>query len=346
MPIEGGMNPGEAEHQVAGTPPPDSTPPPATPESTPAIPSGQPAAPAGPAAPAAAFSLRDFASQQYPAVKDRYQSDEALARELLQAAMLAQQQQPYAQIGQRMSPYVSEFEQWRAEQEQRKAAEAAQTQAKWWQPPEYDPAWEKGVITDPQTGRLVPLPGFPIDLPARIEKFREFQRQKFQDFTRDPIGLLKEGIVPLIEERARAIVAEQMAAAQANQFATTYVNQQIGWLAQKDAQGNPIRNAQGGYLLTPAGERFNQHVTYLKNQGVLDPRVQAEMAEKILMGELAQLQARPAPAPAPGQPARPAFPTNQPNYGDTGVPKPGQSVRDMLREALQAAGLYSPQAQV
>lgn len=353
MPIDGALDGGLPQAGAAPVESPVVAPAavPSTPQTPPSAPQTAPSAPqapqvagvAGVGTPAAAFDLRAFANQHIPGVQQRYQSDQALAQELIQAAIQAQQMTPYSQIGQRFAPHIAEFEKWQAQQEQARAAEAAKQQASWWNPPEYDPAWEKGVIRDPATGRLVTLPGHPLDLPAKIEKYQEFQRQKFNEFTQNPIGMLKDGLLPMIREEAQRIAMEQAQTTQQHQFASSYVERSIGWLAQKDAQGRPMYTAAGLPVLSPAGERFNHHVKSLQSAGIRDPRMQADIAEKIVMGELAAMQVQqPGQQQQPGTPAAlPAFgtPNHQPNYGNTDVAKPGQSLRDMMWDAMSAAGL-------
>lgn len=367
MPIDGALNGGSPQ---AGATPVEPTPAPSAPSSAPspaptpsAAPSSAPsqgaartvpgaavAAPTAtvsPGTPASPFNLREFANQHIPGVQTRYQSDADLAKELIQAAIQAQRSQPYAQMGERFAPHAQQFEQWLAEQEKAKAAQAAQQTQNWWQPPEYDPAWEKGVIVDPATGRLVPLPGNPVDLPARIEKYREFQRDMLHKLTKDPVGMMKDGLMPMIQQEAQRIVQEQLATVQANQYAQGYVGQNLGWLAQKDAQGQPMRHPNGMPVLSPVGERFNHYVKQLQASGLRDPQMQAQVAERMVMGDLAALQVQqPGQSQqqqAPQQQQLPAFgtPSNAPNYGNAPAERPGQSLKDMMWDAFQGAGIAS-----
>ena len=288
------------------------------------------------------FNLLSYVNEKIPGVKDRYQNEQSLTDELIQAAMQAQQYAPYAQIGQRFAPHVQEFEAWQAERAAKQKAEQQQAQQKWWQAPEYDPRWEKQVMIDPQTGRLAPMPGAPLDLPSRLEAYREWQRQKLNDITRDPIGTLHDGLAPMIEQIAQRIADERVSAMQQQSYSQNYIQQNLGWLAQKDVQGRPVTLPTGGYALTPAGERFRHHVSSLHAAGVTDPRMQQEMAEKMLAGEIAMMQTQQPAQQAAPQPVKLAFqtPTTQGNYGETGAGAPTKSLKEMLKEDLSRAGLY------
>lgn len=321
---------------------------------TPPSPSGPSASPGTPAGavtppPATPWSLRSAAAKVFPGADQRFQTDEAIGAELIRAAAHYQQVSPYAALGQKYGPRQAEIDAWLAEQDKVKAAQAAAAKPNWWQAPDYDPAWLQGVLRD-HNGALVAKPGYPPDLPAKIEAYQNFQVEKINAFMKDPVALLKGGLEPLIQEIAGKIVGERQAASQQEQFATGYVAQNAAWLMEKDAAGNPAYDVQGKPILTAAGQRFRQHVSDLVRAGVADPRMQQKMAEERLELDILRMKQNPqnpAGTPPPAAPAAqpPAFgglgAGHQPPYGAAVTPPAAQSLDQMLREAAQAAGLMS-----
>lgn len=346
---------GSAGAAPSSAPSPAATPPAAAPASAPSSqPSYSPPAggggAAGPAAPA--FSLRQFAEQHVPGAATRYTDDAALARDLFAIVQQHQQSQPFIQAGQRYQQHATEFEKWHQQQEQARQAEAAK-QKQWWTAPEYDPNWLNQVYQDPNTGQLVSKPGAPLDLPQRIAAWRNFQAEKSNEFFRDPMKTIQPGIEQTVMPMIQQAIERRINDMEAARFAQGYVQQNLGWIAQKDAQGNPVPDGRGGWVMTAAGQRMAEYVDILHKSGVTNPQVQQQLAEKMVLGDLARIQSQqaqqPPPAAAPAAaPAAPAFAGLAPgsNYGaaPTGSQlKPNQSLHDALTEGFAQAGLLGKQ---
>lgn len=358
-------SPGPGGSESGGVPAPAPTPSPAA-SPAPSPPSGtspQPspsgsaalpvqtlpgAAVAQPGAPAQPFDLRQFGEQFLPGISQRYQDPAALARELFTAVAQARDQQQYVQIGQRFQPHASEFEQFLAEKK-KQADLQSQQQQKWWNAPEYDPQWMNQVYQDPATGQLVAKPGAPVDLPNRIQAYREFQTTKLTEFMKDPIKFLEGGLERYINPMMEKALNDRFEKHQAQQFAQSYVQRNLDWIAQKDAAGNPIPDGRGGWAMTPVGNRMAEYVDALHKAGITNPQVQQAIAEKMLMGDLAALKgtqpAAGATVPPGTPPAAPAFagltaPAGGGNYGQAahGLP-PGASLRDEMLKAFADKGI-------
>ena len=296
-------------------------------ESAPASPS--PAAPAPAAAPSsqpapspgvvpspetqaaqAAFNARAYLGERLgnPAIAGQFKTDQEfldqVAPILQQAAAWRQQ----AELGQRYAQHAPQFEKWYAEQEEKRrneAAAAAQQTQKWWTSPEYDRSWEDGVTVNPQTGELVAKPGYDPTLPSKIQRFREFQRQKLNEFLQDPIATIKPGLEGVVAEIVGKAVQQQLGGYQSQQSAVKFVESNADWLYATD----PVSKARlmdpvtRGPLLTPAGQRFRQHVIALEQAGVTDIAMQQHLAQKLTSADLLQMVYQQPTAGAPAAPA-------------------------------------------
>lgn len=222
----------------------------------------------------------------------------------------------YRQAGQfaGMMPYVQEYQQhaadfqrWRAEQAKQAQAPAAKPES-WWNPPEYDPAW-LGQVTQDADGNLIPKPGYSPEVVAKIQRARAYRDQFAQKFLDHPVQALapglKEFIEPIIREQLTTAVQQYRNNYEADRF-----SQENGeWLFQKDAQGRPQLDLQGGYVMTPGGQRFVEIARGLE-QAVPDLNARRALAKQLLQGEFlqAQLAQQQRAAPAAAAPAAPPTP--------------------------------------
>lgn len=352
----------------AGQQPPAQTPPvPGQPPSqTPPVP-GQPppppaAAPPAPAAPAQ--TVRDYARSLGYQGTERFADDASFLQHLTQQNQQLSQLAPHAQ---RYLQHAQAFEQWQSQQAAQQPAAPANQPPKLWNPPEWRPEWN-ALLTRDSTGNVSVVPGADPSILSKYQAYSTYQRTWATKFLENPEQMIGSMVEGRAKDLASQVVQEQLAKANQEREAHEYLSRNSGWLFQSDAQGRQLRNqATGQPLLSPAGQRFYQHLQAAQQMGMPTP-AQANYAEAMLRSELAQqhmaAQQQPAapaaPAQAPGwnvqQPAavqqQPGVldATRQPNHGGSFYgfqPGAGQgqpqnqsaSLKDQLALALQQAGI-------
>jgi hypothetical protein len=192
---------------------------------------------------------------------------------------------------------MSEFEQWLQTRNQQAQQPQQKQEEPWWKAPEFDERWWDQVYQDDQ-GRILAKPGYPPDLPAKIEAYQQFQRQKIAEFMRDPVNLIKPGLErvlkPMIEEAINGKVGQFGQELEARDF----VAQNASWIYQQGPGGQQV--------MSPAGQRFTQYVQFLANAG-MNPQQQQELALRLLRGDILaqQMQSQQQPQQQAQQPQLP-----------------------------------------
>jgi hypothetical protein len=229
---------------------------------------------------------------------------------------------------------------------QDEAARKAQTPepAKWWNPPQYDPAWQSKIVRD-QQGNLQVLPGHD---PAILNKFlawREHQQDFIERFTSDPIGAIRPGIEEVVQQVAERLVQDRLAQTQAQQFTTDFLRQNE-WLYEA---GDRSR-------LSPEGRAFTHYLAEAEKLGLPDDQARSRYALSMTQAHVAvarsQQQAPPDQQNARakqdfldrGQQAaqRPATPA-QATASQAAQTPVGGSLEQRLRMAAKAAGVTDDQ---
>lgn len=176
--------------------------------------------------------------------------------------------------------------------------------------PQFDPALLALIGTD-EKGNLTAAPGAPPDLLVQYQNYQRASQQFFRKFAQDPMQVLGDPIRNLVQQEAQKIVQAQHEQRQSHEFSQQYLVKQSAVLFAKDAQGNEIRDFQGNRTLSPVGQLFYNTVLTLDQQGVKDPRVQAQLAERIVAGHIYQMQQTQQPAAAQQVPAQQVQPVAQ-----------------------------------
>lgn len=337
-----------------GQTPPPSTPAPSAPsqpvQQTPPIqptpqptPSPQPTpGTLSPAAPVQTpFEARKYFSEKLgnPAILEQYENDEQFASQLLDVVRQYPNLHQQAQLAQRYAPHAAEFEAWRSEREAAAEAKKKTEGNAWWNPPAYDPSWEQAF--DAQ-GNL--KPGEDPSIPAKIRAFRDFQKNKLNDFFQDPMKALEPGLKGTLEPMIKSAIQESLRGYQETQQAHSYVTQNLNWLANKDSQGNPIRNQDGSWNLSPAGQLFQSYVKFFAEKGVKDVEMQRMMAERCTEGDILRANIKQngqpsGPAPTPGGNRLAALGSPAHLAAVNGEFPAGTSLKDRLTKAMEENGI-------
>lgn len=279
----------------------------------------------------------------------QFQSDQEATDHLLGTYQQARQLNGLAQYGQRYLQHAPQFETWL--KEQAAAQQKAEQPKQWWAPPEWQDAWLNQVETD-ANGEIRAKNGYPMDLPLKIQQFRQHQQNFLHKFTQDPIGAIKQGIMEVVQPLIEGHFQKNLSNYQDRSFASNWEAQNSSWLYTRDAENNILHDVNGARSLSPAGQRFVQLVKHAEEMGVTDVRHQEAMARQMLRGELAEQALRaqtvqagtppPAPIPpgamhTPSHGASLAPPSNPVNGGP---PQNGNlSLRDTLMRAIKGANI-------
>lgn len=226
---------------------------------------------------------------------------------------------------------------------------------KWYNPPEFDPAWEKLLAQDEQ-GNVVPRPGTPPDVLPKYLAHQQYVRDFARKLTTDPEGTLRPFVAEVAEERARELVRSELAAREEGAHVEHFVRANSAWLHQRDAGGRVILHPGTGQpVLTTAGSRFAGYVREAAQIGVADVRRQESYAADKLRLDLLRAQlAEARQGQAAGEQGRAAEQAvinanRRPNAGGTfpqptpALPghaqNPDLSLREQLTQAFRRAGI-------
>jgi len=203
------------------------------------------------------------------------QNYERMQRELDQASSVAQRY--YANAG--------EFERWMQERDAANQAPPQQQEEKGWKAPEWDPEWENLVKIDEATGRYVPANQWVN--PAVVDKVNAFVNHRKQFSTKfftNPLETLNEaGLERLLEEKLGKFQEKLRTEAyieQRHREAEHYIQSNYKEFYQTDANGYPIYDSLGNFVLTPRGKAFAYYRSKAEEAGVADPVQQQDFAKK------------------------------------------------------------------
>lgn len=254
------------------TPPPSPPAPtpsaatPPTPSSTPAPPAtpGAPTTPAVPQVPSWLSSLREKGID--------LGNDEAGA-----LGKLAELHGNYNKLAP-LVPYVQQymqhapaFSKFLADQQKAPAPAPdanAPFYAKYWNPPEWNPAWERMLTTD-ASGNVTTVPGAPPELVPKYLAYQQFRKEQAEKFMSNPHEYLKDTISHLAREEAQKIVQQQFGQVDTRRTVSDFMEQNSNWLHDRDAAGQVVMQSQfnpqtGQYVQIPKlsqwGSAFAEYV--------------------------------------------------------------------------------------
>lgn len=289
-------------------------------------------------------NAREYAASLGITSAANYQDDQSFLRNVLAQA---QQASLYQSQLQQMAATQAALLQRQQAPAQPAPQERPNPLAQFWSPPEYQPAWEQ-LLTKDEQGNVVPRPGTPPDVLPKYLAYQQYRRQFADKLLADPVNTLMPMVQHVATQQAQQLVQQHLQGFQDRSWTEQFVAQNSEWLHQKDAMGQVMRHPVSGKpILSPVGQRFQQHVVAGERMGIRDIRSQEAYARTQLQNELYAQQYQQAQRE---QQARGAVTgaNRQPNPTGT-VPQPGQpsppaqnaglSLRDQLTAAMQAAGI-------
>ena len=272
----------------------------------------------------------------------------------------------YLRFGQQVAPHYTAFQQFLAQQRGGSAQPPAQSPPQPEQPrnpfglPEYNPAWLDMVERDGQ-GNLVPKPGAPLDVAAKLQEYTRAVRAAQERFWQDPTSVLGPVIQQAVQPLLQQHIEQNLQGYQDKQAADAFLQQHTSWLHQRDPQGNVIRDALTGRpMLTREGQMFLNYLVEANQMGVQGQAQQVKYATAMLKSALLpayfqqQGAAAQGGAAAAGQNAANQQFIQQhnrrPNQGGTLLPNPNPNtvgvsqnaslpLRDRLLQAMQQNGI-------
>lgn len=188
-------------------------------------------------------------------------NEHQLLQHLIAQANQSQQLQTMAGYGQEFLKHRSQFQSWMDQQRQAELAKQQQN-AKWWSPPEFNPAWRTQVYRDPQTQELKTLPTVSPVVAEKYQQYQAWERETLDKILQDPLGTLKPGLEQMIQEIAGQMLQHQTAQFQDVNYSQQFLRENANWLYEKDQGGNPTAR------LSQWGARFKGHVDSLIQMGM------------------------------------------------------------------------------
>ena len=323
--VNGAPVPGTPPAEPAQTQPPsDPVVSPETPLVTPETPSVAPESTESPSQVAPTpQSIRDYYKDQgYDT--SAYESDLDLAKAAMAGAQAYQDNQHFINVGRQMAPQQEEFLKWQAERKTQSEQQAgAEHELSEWVKgvPEYDPKWDALVRIDPDTGRYLPVDSYiSPELPAKLQKFKSWQRDTINDLSMDPMAVMrKAGLVEYVQGEIQSAMENGFRYYDTARRSSDFVRDHAAEYFVLDKNGKPTQDPYTGQdQYTPVGARFQQWVTHLQNGGMTNPDLVIQTATQLVDGEKASgMFGEPGTSgqPQPAQPtqAAPTSPTGEIN---------------------------------
>lgn len=229
-----------------------------------------------------------------------------------------QQVQPLIPYANAFAQHAAEFMEWQRSRQQKAAAPAVQQQekpwhAQFWNPPEYNPSWEKLLRRD-EAGQIVALPGTPPDVLPKYLAYAQYTNDFVEKFRNNPAETLAPMIDARAEQIAQRIVAQHLGGRDQQQTNQQFISDNNNWLYEQDQNGRQRMTQafdpqSGRFVQQPVlshwGRRFRDIVNEVHAQqvqrGTFDPEMQKQYALAQIrleaMQHHAQQQAPAAQAP-------------------------------------------------
>jgi hypothetical protein len=320
--------------------PAESQTPPAAGQQPSAASTPQTAAPAStpPSAPASVEAAFNAATTQQPAApvtqpswRDHFKGAGInLPEDDAQASQLLLQQVRDAQTLRQYAPYLHDFQQnysdyanWKRQQQGQQAQPQSQ-EGPWfkqyWNPPEWNPAWEKMVTRDEQ-GHISPIPGqlVPPDVPGKVAQYLAWRQEQTSKFAENPFQFMEPAIRSIAAEMAQQQVQQHLSQYQEVQSSHQFVAQNAPWLYEQDQAGQikhqPVFDpASGRYVqqrvLSPWGQKFRDYIVqeseWQRRHGINDTEAQTRRAMEKVQFEYLLAAQQTGAAPQQQQPQQAA----------------------------------------
>ena len=244
-------------------------------------------------------SLRDTA-KQYGADLSQFQSDDDALKYLVEQAGQRQaiearlrEEQGLAKYGREYLSHAGEFQNFL---QSKQAQSQKQAEEKFWNPPEWDPAW-LSKVTRGEDGKLVPLydKGGSEALIKKIYDYAEWRESTLDKFLHQGPEFLAPAIKKMAADQAREIVQSTLQEKMGELDARHFLAMNRDWLYEKDQNGSPLF----GHL-SQQGKIFQESLRRAEELEKLTPAARSQQVAMELM-RLAGVQPGTQPGLQPGQ---------------------------------------------
>ncbi len=196
-----------------------------------------------------------------------------------ESATALQQYQEVMPIAQEYLANRSDYEKWKASQNQPAAqpqAPPAPVQEKkesWWNPPKLEDKHKRFIVKD-ENGRDVISPDAPMDAKMAIEDHFAYRQQFADKFLTNPEEALGPMVQEMASKQAAAIVNQQMEDAARNQYVQSVEQANRDWLY--DESGNVSRE----------GELTRKAIEQAASMGISSPEARWNYALQVVEADL------------------------------------------------------------
>lgn len=227
-----------------------------------------------------------------------------------------------------INEYLTNSKEFQAFRQERQKQQAAPSQVKkdvwsdYWQPPEYNPSWERHLITNPDGTR-----GWAKDTPpeviAKAQAYANFRTEQAEKLISNPHAFIEPTVIAHATRIANEIIEQRLGKQQGFSQAQSFISQNQGWIFDIDPQTKQPKTANvfdpqtGGYrsvpVMTPLGKKFQEYATqeherqvkrgYTDDQEVTDIAM-AKIQRDFAVSEMERLQQGAQPPATPGAPAK------------------------------------------
>lgn len=229
---------------------------------------------------------------------------------------------------------AKDFQAWRAEQaKQRQAAAPADSKKnvwdEYWQPPEYDPSWERRFLVRNPDGSVAWDKNTPPEVIAKAQAYATWRQDQADKFLQNPHAFIEPTVRALAQQIANQVVEQRFGQQRTTTDAHSFVQQHSGWLYETEngmAKQAPVFDPNSGQMrmapvLSPLGKRFQEYVGQIhaeqQRHGYTDDNQAAALAlaqvqRDFAVAELERLKGQQA-TPGGSQAAPAATPQQQSN---------------------------------
>jgi hypothetical protein len=251
----------ESSQEVADT----STPEPATSTvETPAVEVAETPAEPVVETPAPAFSIRDYLKETVGRdLSSKYQTDEEAAKGIDHAIKLASQKSEKERQFDQLAPYLPQFQQFLASQQQQVQQPVKQEPDKPFTPPAVKETDKRWVETDPTTGERQIKANAPLDVRQRLEAFVNYVDEYNYRLQHAPHELYQEfeqRAAQQAEEKAfqrlEVLLVQRERQAYEQQSVSKIKSELADRIYVKNTAGQPLTDETGTPILTPFGQTY------------------------------------------------------------------------------------------
>lgn len=291
--------------------------------------------PSAPPSPPSWFDT--FKSEHGIDFSTKYKDEAELRKGLVNAAKLVGQRDEYAELGRLYAQYGDQFRQFINSQQNSQPAQGyappqqQQQPEGWWNPPEWNDAWNKYI--DPETQSL--RDDTPLEIRRRAEERLDYIDRWRHNLSTNPMKAFEpiyQDLENRIIQKVQADIQQRVHLNQQHVEADQLVASARDWIYQTH-DGQILTDELGRKLFTPAGAMMVEELQLLANAGVRDQRLAFDIAQLRVKERLGTL----SPATAAVPPRAKAQPNNNAGKSPNGKQVSGgkgKSLKDRLANAL------------